>query len=118
MTETAIAWFEIPVSDLDRAAGFYGSVLEANLAEMESPGGKMMAFMNGEEPVGALSTTATSSADGISVYFSSPDIDAALARAEAGGGKIVMEKTSIGPYGFVGKFTDTEGNHISLHSRA
>jgi predicted enzyme related to lactoylglutathione lyase len=117
MTETVIAWFEIPASDLARAADFYGNVLGANMVEMDAPNGKMMAFMNGEEPVGALSSSATSSDHGVSVYFSAADIDAALAKVREKGGKVLTEKTSIGPFGFIAQFTDTEGNNISLHSR-
>jgi len=117
MTETVIAWFEIPASDLARAADFYRSVLGANMAEMDAPDGKMIAFMNGEEPVGALLSSATSSENGVSIYFSAADIDTALGKVREKGGKVLMEKTSIDPFGFIAQFTDTEGNNISLHSR-
>ena len=117
MAETVIAWFEIPVGDLARATEFYSSVLGANMVEMDAPDGKMIAFMNGEEPVGALSPSLTSSQNGVSVYFSAADIDAALDKVREKGGKVVTEKTSIGPFGFIAQFTDPEGNNISLHSR-
>jgi len=116
MTDTQIAWFEIPVQELERAGAFYRTVLEANLMEMESPGGKMLAFLSGEAPIGALVEAQTSSADGVQIYFSTSDIEAALARVGANGGKVTMDKTSIGDYGNIGKFVDSEGNHISLHS--
>jgi predicted enzyme related to lactoylglutathione lyase len=43
-------------------------------------------------------------------------VAAALARVEKAGGKSVMPKTSIGEYGFIGGFVDTEGNRLYLHS--
>ncbi|MGD8593051.1 MAG: hypothetical protein PVF82_09490 [Gammaproteobacteria bacterium] len=47
--------------------------------------------------------------------FSVPDIEATLKRVTANGGKIINVKTSIGEYGFVGHFEDSEGNRVALH---
>jgi predicted enzyme related to lactoylglutathione lyase len=55
---------------------------------------------------------------GTLIYFSVPDIDAALERIVAGGGKVLKPKTAIGPYGFIGHFEDCEGNGVALHSFA
>jgi predicted enzyme related to lactoylglutathione lyase len=38
-------------------------------------------------------------------------------RIEIAGGKIVRPKISIGDFGFVSMFIDSEGNTIGLHSR-
>jgi uncharacterized protein len=38
-------------------------------------------------------------------------------RIEEAGGKIVRPKMSIGEFGFVSIFIDSEGNTIGLHSR-
>jgi predicted enzyme related to lactoylglutathione lyase len=50
------------------------------------------------------------------VYFSVPDIEAVLERIKQNGGKVLLTKTSIGEYGFVANFEDTEGNKVALHS--
>jgi predicted enzyme related to lactoylglutathione lyase len=55
---------------------------------------------------------------GTMVYFDVDDIDATLARVASIGGKILNPKTSIGEYGFVGHFEDSEGNRVALHSRS
>jgi predicted enzyme related to lactoylglutathione lyase len=54
---------------------------------------------------------------GVLIYFSTPDIDAALGRATDVGGEMLVPKTSIGEYGFVAYLKDSEGNRIGLHSR-
>jgi len=116
MTEIKIAWFEIPAANLDRAAKFYKEVMQAQLAPMDTPSGKIMAFFNGEMPVGCLTTAAKASKDGIRIFLTTADIEAALGRAESAGGSVAMGKTSIGPFGHIGMFVDSEGNSISLHS--
>jgi uncharacterized protein len=54
---------------------------------------------------------------GMLVYFTVADIDAALKRVPEQGGKVLRAKTSIGEYGFVGHFEDSEGNRVAVHSR-
>jgi predicted enzyme related to lactoylglutathione lyase len=51
------------------------------------------------------------------IYFTSSDIESALERVTKNGGKVIAGKKSIGEYGFVGFFSDSEGNRIGLHSR-
>ncbi len=55
---------------------------------------------------------------GTMVYFSCVDCAVEAKRAQTAGGKIVKEKFSIGPYGFIAIVTDTEGNMIGLHSQS
>jgi hypothetical protein len=54
---------------------------------------------------------------GTPVYFTAADIDAALERLAERGGKVLRAKTSIGEYGSVGHFEDSEGKRVALHSR-
>ena len=49
-------------------------------------------------------------------FDSKDDIDAALARIEANGGKTLVPRTGIGEYGYIARFEDTEGNQVALHS--
>lgn len=45
---------------------------------------------------------------GVLIYFSTPDIEAALLRGEEKGGKSLQPKISIGKYGFIGLLLDSE----------
>ena len=84
---------------------------------MPGPDGEMHVFLGSDGPVGALSTDGvTPESGGVIVYLESDDIDAALGRVAAAGGTVVQERTSIGPYGFVGQFQDSEGNTLALHT--
>ena len=51
------------------------------------------------------------------VYFSTEECITEENRIEKAGGKIIRPKMSIGEFGFVSMFIDTEGNTIGLHSR-
>ena len=44
------------------------------------------------------------------------DLTPALSRVEKAGGKVILPKTSIGEYGFIAYFSDTEGNRVGFHS--
>lgn len=117
MSDVRVAWFEVPVADLERAVRFYGKVLDAPMATMPGPQGDMHVFVGADGPVGALTRTDSApAAGGVIVYFDSDDIDAALDRVTAAGGTVVQQRTSIGPYGFIGQFLDSEGNTLALHS--
>ena len=119
MSNVAVNWFEIPVSDLARAVEFYGVVLGAPLGTMDGPDGEMHVFLGSEGPAGALSTSDSSPGQsGTIVYLNCTDIDAALRRVSGAGGSVVQERTSIGPFGFVGQFIDSEGNKVALHTSA
>ena len=58
------------------------------------------------------------SAGGTLVYLdASPSLDAALARATAAGGHIVMARQALPPgMGFIANITDLDGNRIGLHA--
>jgi predicted enzyme related to lactoylglutathione lyase len=118
-----VGWFEIPVTDMARAKDFYGHVFGFELEEHEMGPDLMAWFPMAEGVVGAAGTLILGegyvpSDKGVLVYFTTPDIDAALARANEKGGKVLTEKMSIGEYGFIGMILDSEGNRIGLHTRA
>ena len=57
MSNVSVNWFEIPVSDVSKAAAFYGAVLGNDLGEMPGPDGvAMRVFMGAEGPCGALNS--------------------------------------------------------------
>jgi uncharacterized protein len=118
----AVGWFEVPVADMARAKKFYGAVLGAKFETMPMPGMEMESFAGGDmEAAGAPGALVKSdqmkpSQTGTVVYFACDDVAEGLKRVDKAGGKSVMPKTSIGEYGFIGGFVDTEGNKLFLHS--
>jgi predicted enzyme related to lactoylglutathione lyase len=121
-----VVWFEIYVSDIDRARTFYGTVLGRTFDKLEDPSGQsqMWAFSMSQEPIpgagGALVKMAGMEPGGNSVlvYFGCADVAVEAARVNGAGGKVEQPKMSIGPYGFIAICKDTEGNTFGLHSMA
>ncbi|HLO78605.1 MAG TPA: VOC family protein [Magnetospirillum sp.] len=119
---SVIVWFELPVTDLDRAETFYGAVLGHPLRREHSPDGALeMSVFDppGAEIKGALvkGDNFVPAPNGTLVYLhAGDDLAAPLARVEKAGGTVVMPKTAIGPYGHIAIFTDSEGNRVGLHS--
>jgi len=121
--QNPVGWFEIYVNDMARAKALYEATFAVQLAALPDTGEQMLAFpMKPEAPgcAGALVHFAGKPAGdgGTVVYFSCADCATEAARAARSGGRVVKEKFSIGPYGFVSLVTDTEGNLIGLHSPA
>jgi predicted enzyme related to lactoylglutathione lyase len=116
-------WFEVGVSDFDRAQKFYETIFDIKLHVMDFGEGKMGLFPS-EPGNGKLSGAIVKSqfhkpsAEGTLVYFNGdPDLSVALGKVVAAGGKIMREKTQISPeYGYMAAIFDTEGNAIALHS--
>lgn len=119
----AINWFEIPVSDVERAVAFYQNVFAVNLEQAEMMGMHMAMFpynpMSGKV-AGALvkSDMHKPSTEGAVLYLNgNPDLSVALGKVEAAGGQVVMPKTLIDEQtGYMAFFVDTEGNKVGLHS--
>jgi len=115
-----VNWFEIPVTDLSRAKTFYESAFGIEIAENEMGGSKMGWFPMEKDAAGAAGTLIEGdgyvpSHHGTLVYFSVEKIDRTLQSVDAAGGKIVVPRTSIGEYGFIAHFEDSEGNRVALH---
>jgi predicted enzyme related to lactoylglutathione lyase len=117
----AINWFEIPTTNLERAARFYEEVLGVSLKREQFAGtDQPMAIFQGEEDSvrGALIADKRRKpvADGALVYLHAPELDASLSRLEKAGGSLVMPKTDIGAPGFIALVKDSEGNVVGLHA--
>lgn len=122
--QNMIAWFEIPVADLDRARKFYETILGVTLQEMSLANQLRMAVFPVEAGAvgGALcqhSRFYRPSHDGTLVYLNGdPDLELVLGRVAPAGGKVIVPKTQISPeHGYMAVFEDSEGNRIALHSR-
>jgi len=116
-----VSWFEIPVTNMDRAKRFYGNVMEKEMEDMPAPMGEMVVFPmepNAENAPGALVKMEgfEPSQSGSLVYFACEDLANELGRVEENGGKVLVPKTDIGEFGFFAQFEDTEGNRVALHS--
>jgi uncharacterized protein len=117
-----VGWFDIQVSNLDRAKKFYETVFSISLTDLPIEWGKQSLFpFNHESPniSGALveKTDFIPSDNNTVIYFETEDCITEENRIEEAGGKVIRPKMNIGEFGFVSIFIDTEGNTIGLHSR-
>ncbi len=116
----AISWFEIPVTDIERAMTFYRTVLGTDFQRMDQPNMLYAAFAADPEGItGALAQGEgfVPGDHGTVVYMAAEDVSVPLAKVEAAGGKIVIPKTNIGEnMGYFAQFVDTEGNRVGLFS--
>lgn len=117
-----VGWFDIHVSNLDRAKKFYETVFSIKLTDLPIEWGKQSLFpFDHESPniSGALveKKDMQPSANNTVVYFETEDCVAEESRIVQAGGKVVQPKMHIGEFGYVSIFIDTEGNTIGLHSR-
>ncbi|HET6990625.1 MAG TPA: VOC family protein [Bacteroidia bacterium] len=115
-------WFEIPVSDFERAKKFYETIFDIKMQKMDF-GGFTMGMFPSERGNGKLSGAIVHgeyykpSAEGVLVYLNgNPDLAVALGKVVAAGGKIMRPKTQIGEFGYMAVIFDTEGNAVALHS--
>jgi uncharacterized protein len=122
-THNAIGWFDLYVSDMQRAVRFYESVLQQKLQPIGDPTGEtqMMSFAADMGVYGAGGALVKSNhtrpgIGGTMVYFSVEDCAKEQSRVAAAGGKVLRPKFSIGEFGWVTLCEDTEGNLFGLSS--
>ncbi|MEZ5305878.1 MAG: VOC family protein [Pyrinomonadaceae bacterium] len=125
-TSNKINWFEIPVTDMVRARGFYEAIFEIELSPMPfntKDSIEMFVFPN--DPAtgktgGALLKEANYEPrdNGVVLYLNAnPSIQDVLDRIERAGGTILKPRTQIAPeIGYMALFLDSEGNRIALHA--
>jgi len=116
-----VNWFEIATIDLERAKDFYGKVFNIEFEFVDMPGSPMYMFNGNPEAPNALGALVKSeenrpSSEGTIIYFQCENLAEEESRVTANGGRVVKPKESIGEFGFIGQFIDTEGNLIGLHS--
>jgi len=124
----ALTWFEIPVTNLERARTFYETILDIKMETMQenNPEEKTVFFPRKPKTImaksGILSGSLVKSnriqpsANGTLIYLNAyPSIQKIIDKIEPAGGKLVMNKTEI-PAGMIAMFIDTEGNKLALHA--
>lgn len=118
----SVVHFEIPADDLRRAETFYSSTFgwkvnlmpEFNYAMVtttevdaqsmpKKPGAINGGMLKRQNPV-----------EKIVITINVENIDEALVKIEANGGKTVRRKMPVGDMGFAAYFTDSEGNIVGL----
>ena len=119
-----VVWFDIPVSDMTRAIGFYEALTGDQLIRLPVGEGKETAIFPGDG-VGAAGCLFAAPEDepshlGSRVYLDAgPSIDEWLARVEPAGGRILVDKTPIGGgRGVFAYIEDSERNRVGLNAPA
>ncbi len=126
MKANPVRWFEIPVSDMNRAIQFYETVFDVKL-QVETLGLQLMAWFplnDGKEgSAGSLLYDPDGpkpSKDGAVIYFDSQDVNIELEKVVKLGGTITQPKVLVSKendFGYKAFFIDSEGNRIALCSR-
>ena len=118
-----VGWFEIPVTDMQRAKSFYETVMKTEFKE-ENMGDTQMFFFPHSDTKGAGGALIKNegykpSSDGVLIYFTSPTSNLKKEGEVVvnNGGKILVPVKSVGEYGYVTILLDTEGNRFALHTR-
>ena len=111
-----VVWSEIPVTDMERAKRFYGTVLEQELTDEENAPNPMANFT---APDGAVSGhiypgKPAPKGTGSTVHLAAPGgLEATMERVRDAGGEVVSPAIDIPP----GRFFyahDLDGNSIGL----
>ena len=121
-----VVHFEIPVDDVERARGFYGSVFEWGIVPMDDMQYTLVMTTPVDETTqsptdpgaingGLMHRSSDTPAPVITIQVGA--IDESLKKIEAEGGSVVTPRTSMGEVGFFAYFKDTEGNVIGLFER-
>lgn len=118
----SLRWFEIPVTDFDRARDFYSYIYDYDMPSTQV-GDTLMGFLLVEDDgVGGaicLGESYIPCKQGTLVYLNGgKDLQIVLDRIEDAGGRILVKKSLIDAgLGYWAKFEDTEGNILGLFSR-
>lgn len=114
-------WFEIPVTDMERAKAFYNAVLQTTLKDDDNGPNPMAMFPadSDQAVAGHLYPGKPAAADsGSVVHLASPDrLEASLERVREAGGTFVSDIITI-PAGRFAYCRDPDGNGIGLFDRA
>jgi uncharacterized protein len=115
-----VVYFEIPVTDIDRAISFYKNVFSFEFEKETIDKNEMALFpfvdnLSGISGALAKGEIYKPTNDGTLIYFKTQSIDKTLNLVKQNGGHVLYPKTLAGELGFVAEFEDSEGNRIALH---
>lgn len=114
-----VVYFEIPVSDMQRARVFYESVFRLSLEVKQIDGNEMALFPHADGQPGASGALARGASyvpgkAGARVYFGVADVAETLQLAVSEGGRVNYPMTEVPEYGWVAEVIDPEGNCVAL----
>ncbi|PZO79089.1 MAG: VOC family protein [Mesorhizobium amorphae] len=109
-------WFEIPVTDFERAKTFYATLLGHPLADEEGGPNPMAAFPMGDK--GSVSGhlypgKPAAKGTGITIHLAVSNLEDAVARVAPAGGEVVSPVITI-PAGRFAYGLDPDGNSFGL----
>jgi uncharacterized protein len=114
MSKQGIGWIDLTVDDATGLKSFYASVtgLASAAVSMGDYDDYVLNTSGGESVAGVCHRRGgnASGPAGWVVYFTVSDLDAAIAAADAGGGKVVG-----GPSNGMAFIQDPDGNHFALY---
>jgi len=111
-------WYELMTTDPEAAHAFYGKIAGWTTCPWEEGDEPYVMWMNGEKPIGGVMTLPEeAAADGAPpcwlAYVSTPDADAAVAKAETLGGKL-LKAMDIAQVGRIAILADPTGGVLAL----
>jgi uncharacterized protein len=114
------SWVEIPVKDIERAAKFYGQLLNRDVTITDVPPRRMATLYFEPDRVGGSLLQAPGfepGNQGTHVYLNAgrgSELEAMIERLRSLGAEIILPATRMGDDGRFATFKDTEGNILSL----
>jgi predicted enzyme related to lactoylglutathione lyase len=115
-----VFYFEIPVTNMNRAVTFYEDLMELKLDRQIVDGYEMALFPFADGAPGATGALAKGdvykpSKDGAIIYFQVRDIKSTVEKAQKLGRPILYPVKDVGEAGFVAEIEDTAGNRLALN---
>lgn len=122
MARATLSFFEIPATDVERLAAFFGAVFGWPSREVPWDGPRYLRLLppeSGEAPGGGVLARGDGGAalvDRLTVMIriEGEPLAAVLSRVEAAGGSVALPPTPIGEFGLYARFFDPEGNSFGL----
>jgi predicted enzyme related to lactoylglutathione lyase len=117
-TYNRAVWFDIAVTNLERAATFYRRVLDIDIQRAEHEGFAFCVLDHAGGNGGCLvPTQETVQPGGVLIYLNVDGrIRDAVVQVLRYGGEVLEPVRSMGEHGFRAVVRDSEGNRIALHS--
>jgi predicted enzyme related to lactoylglutathione lyase len=110
-----IVHFEIPATNIEKVSAFYRDVFGWEVSKWDGPVDYWGIITGKEGPgINGALYTPQEGMSGTLTTVGVDDIDAALAKITANGGKIVTPKQTVPTAGYVAYFADVEGTVMGL----
>jgi predicted enzyme related to lactoylglutathione lyase len=118
-THNPVVYFEIPVTNMDRAVKFHKNVFKFSFKKEIIDQNEMALFPFSDNKYGISGALAKGeiykpTKNGVLIYFKTENINQTLKLAVDNGGQVLYPKTLNDGVGYVAEFEDSEGNRIGL----